>query len=333
MNTYEHITQNRWRSVLLVILFPVTFAITAGLIMWLSADLWAPQKEAYTLVCDLYGNQCDYLSRGQMIGVMVLRWVPVLWLVAMGWIFISYFVGDSLILSSTKAVKVTRDNQPELYRLVENLAITRGLPTPTVYVIDDDTLNAFATGRDPQHASIAFTRGILQRLERVELEGVAAHELAHIENRDIRLMLLTVAGISFFTLIGEICLRIGLFSRSSNGKNDGAVRLLFLLAGFGFLVYGYVIAPLIRLAVSRQREYQADATAALTTRNPLGLANALRKISGHCQTKSLQEMHSVAAMCIANPVPKSNLFDSLAGLFATHPPIEERIRRLEEMNG
>ncbi len=331
MNTYEHISQNKWRSVLLVLLFPITFALTAGLIMWLSADLWFPQGEEYALVCDMYDSGCEYLSRWQAIGSMVLGWTPILWLIAMGWILFSYFVGDLLIIRSTRAIKVTPQNQPELYRLVENLAITRGLPTPTIYVIDDDSLNAFATGRDPKHASITFTRGILQRLERVELEGVAAHELAHIENRDIRLMMLTIAGISFFTLVGEVCLRIGLFSGRSNSKNGG-VQLMFLLIGLGFILYGYVVAPLIRLALSRQREYQADATAALTTRHPLALASALRKISGNCHTRSLQEMHSLAAMCIANPLKKANLFDAISGMFSTHPPIEERIRRLEEMN-
>ena len=333
MNTYAHISQNKWRSGLLILLFPITFAITAAAVIGLIMLLIGGDAQTAMNYCSPYDAQCLQPSRIELLAEMVLRWVPVLWLFAMGWILISYYVGDTLIMHSVGAVKVTPDNQPELYRLVENLAITRGLPTPAIYIIDDSTLNAFATGRDPQHAAIAFTRGIVQHLERVELEGVAAHELAHIENRDIRLMMLTVAGISFFTLVGEICLRIGLWSGRSSSKNGGNARLLLILIGLGFLIYGYIIAPLIRLALSRQREYQADATAALTTRHPQALANALRKISGNCKTESLQHSHSMAAMCIANPLTRMGLFDMLSGMLSTHPPIEERIRRLEEMNG
>ena len=188
--------------------------------------------------------------------------IPICWLLAIGWIVISYFSGDKWMLSSAGAVEVTRRDQPEIYRLVENLCITRGLPVPRIYIMDDESLNAFATGRDPQHASVALTKGIVKRLERTELEGVVAHELAHVENRDIRLMLITVAGISFFTLAGEWLLRSSVSGRRN--KNNGSAVLVVL--GLVCLVYGYLLAPLIRLAVSRQREYQADATAALTTR-------------------------------------------------------------------
>ena len=332
MNTYAHISQNKWRSGLLILLFPVTFAITAAAVIGIIMMLGGVDAQTVVNYCGPYDAGCLPTTRLELIAEMVLRWVPVLWLFAMGWILVSYYVGDTLIMHCAGAVKVTPDNQTELYRLVENLAITRGLPTPDIYIIDDSTLNAFATGRDPQHAAIAFTRGILQKLERAELEGVAAHELAHIENRDIRLMMLTVAGISFFTLMGEICLRIGLWGGRSSGKSGGNGRLLLILIGLGFLIYGYIIAPLIRLALSRQREYQADATAALTTRHPLAVASALRKISGNCKTESLQHSHSMAAMCIANPLTSVGLFDMLSGMLSTHPPIEERIRRLEEMS-
>ncbi len=329
MNTYEHISQNKWRSVLLILLFPITFAITAAAVIGLIVMLGGADLQTAMNYCSPYDVGCAYPSQVELIASTMLRWVPVLWVIAMVWIFMSYYVGDSLILNAAGAIRVTRDNQPELYNLVENLAITRGLPTPTIYIIDDNSLNAFATGRDPQNASIAFTKGILQKLERVELEGVAAHELAHIENRDVRLMLLTVAGISFFTLAGEICLRISL--SSSHRREGGKASLLFLIIGLALLLYGYVIAPLVRLALSRQREYQADATAALTTRHPLALASALRKISGNCKTESLQKSHSMAAMCIASPLTSTGLFDAISGVFATHPPIEKRIQRLEEM--
>lgn len=247
------------------------------------------------------------------------------------WIAVSYFTGDKLLLNSADAIPVTRQDQPEIYRLVENLCMSRGLPLPRIYIMDDESLNAFATGRDPQHASVALTKGIVKKLERAELEGVIAHELSHIENRDIRLMLITVAGISFFTFAGELCFRLGMASRySRSNKTSGAG--LFLVLGVICWLYGLVFAPLIRLAVSRQREYLADATGALMTRNPQALANALRKISSDSRVEALDKRASMAAMCIENPLEKQNLFSAFSGLMATHPPIEKRIAALEEMN-
>jgi len=235
------------------------------------------------------------------------------------------------MLKGVGAIEVSRRDQPEIYRLVENLCITRGLPVPRVYIMDDDSLNAFATGRDPQHASVALTKGIVLKLERAELEGVVAHELAHVENRDIRLMLLTVAGISFFTFIGEGLLRVGMSSRNRNQRSKG--NGVLALIGVMCLVYGDLLAPLLRLAVSRQREYQADATAALTTRNPRALARALHKIAFDSRVEALDKRESMAAMCIANPLGKAGLFSHLSGLLATHPPIQKRIAALLDMDG
>ena len=195
--------------------------------------------------------------------------------------------------------------------------------------MDDESLNAFATGRDPQHASLALTKGIVQKLDRVELEGVVSHELAHIENRDIRLMLITGAGISFFTFAGEMCFRLALTSRRGK-ENNGA--LLFIVLGLICWVYGLLFAPLIRLAVSRQREYLADATGAMMTRNPRALASALRKISQDSRVEALDKRASMAAMCIEDPLEKQNLFSWMSGLMATHPPIKKRIAALEEMD-
>ncbi len=306
--TYQHIADNKRRTWLLILLFPAVFALLT----------WG----AFLLLFGGSAVQDPGLSS-------VLLAVPgVCWAVACIWIAISYFTGDKLLLNSADAIPVTKQDQPEIYRLVENLCISRGLPLPRIYIIDDESLNAFATGRDPQHASVALTKGIVQKLDRAELEGVIAHELSHIENRDIRLMLITVAGISFFTFAGEICFRIGLSSR--RGKNNGAG--LFLILGLIFWLYGLVFAPLIRLAMSRQREYLADATGALMTRNPQALASALRKISQDSRVEVLDKRASMAAMCIENPLEKTNLFSSLSGLLATHPPIEKRIAALEEMN-
>lgn len=320
---YKHISQNKQRTVLLVLLFPLTFAllvgVTLGGVFLLLA--WAEP----TGPANLSHAQTDLLN-------FALWAAPAGWLVAVLWMVVSFFVGDKWLMSGAGAIAVTRQDQPEIYRLVENLCITRGLPLPRIYIMDDDSLNAFATGRDPQHASIALTKGIVKKLERVELEGVIAHELAHVENRDIRLMLLIVAGISFFTVVAEGCFRLARSSsRSRNSKNEGGTALLLMIGGV-CLVYGYLIAPLIRLAVSRQREYQADATAALTTRNPRALASALKKIAFDPRVEALDKRESMAAMCIENPLEKAGLFSFLSGLWATHPPIEKRIAALLDMD-
>lgn len=347
--TYEHIAQNKRRTVLLVLLFPVTFALFTWLVLW-GVFSFAGSDETYSAAPARPQTRLVRMADGRLQKVQVparassapksgvqtaAEWLmiigPLCWLCAMIWILIAYFAGDKMILRGAGAFEIQKEDCPELYRLVENLCITRGLPTPKIYLMDDQGLNAFATGRDPQHASIAFTKGIVQKLDRAELEGVAAHELAHVENRDIRLMLITVAGISFFTVAGEICFRIAANSGRRSSKNNGGA--VFLVAGIIMMVYGYVIAPLIRLALSRRREYQADATAALTTRNPAALASALRKISGHSRVKTLEKRESMAAMCIDNPLEKAGLFSSLSGLLSTHPPVEKRIAALEEMDG
>ena len=331
MTTYEYIAQNKRRTWLLVLLFPLTFALLTYGVLWLGEYFLFGNVN---VACDDMG-QCAYTHLTDINGISSLfLWLtPILWGVAMLWAVGSYFFGDQIILHSAHAIEIYREDQPELFRLVENVAITRGLPTPRVYIMKDSGLNAFATGRDPQHASVALTLGLVEKLDRAELEGVIAHEMAHVENRDIRLMLITVAGISFFTLLAEICFRSALVSRRSSGKDNDKGALILLAVGIIFMLYGYIIAPLIRLAVSRQREYLADSTAALTTRNPGALASALRKISGHSVTEELKDHASMAAMCIENPGVKQGVFAFLSNLTATHPPIEDRIRRLEAMDG
>ena len=333
--TYDFIAQNKRRTWLLVLLFPVTFLLLGYLIFfgisrltseptYISAD-----EAAYyqSIGAKPTANQIA-IDRANRLGIQFLPWM---WLGAMLWIAISYFFGDKMILRGVNALEIHRDDQPEIYTLVENLCIAGGLPMPQVYIINDSSLNAFATGRDPFHASVALTKGIVQKLDRAELEGVIAHELSHIQNRDIRLMLITVAGISFFTFLSELCFRFALNSGRSNSKNNGGT-LALLVVGVFFAVYGYVVAPLIRLAISRTREYQADATAAYMTRNPAALASALQKISGDPRVEALDSRASMAAMCIACPLQKMGLFSVLSGLTATHPPIEKRIEALLQMD-
>ena len=335
--TYDFIAQNKRRTWLLVLLFPITFALL-GLVFVFGFNYFSETHkdpaEAYTPVII---DQVDYgevpLARAvadtALFGIIVL---PVLWLAAVIWIVVSYFSGDQMLLRAAGAVQIHKSDQPEIYRLVENLCIREGLPLPHIYIIQDGSLNAFATGRDPQHASIALTVGIISRLERAELEGVIAHELSHIKNRDIRLMLITVAGISFCTFMAELCFRMARSAGRSRSKNSGGGTIVLLLAGLFFLLYGYLIAPLIRLAVSRTREYQADASAALMTRNPAALARALEKITQDPTVEVLDDHASMAAMCIANPLSKTGLFEKLSGILATHPPIQKRIAKLREMD-
>jgi heat shock protein HtpX len=249
--------------------------------------------------------------------------------------FISYYFSDSITLALSHATEVNRQSNPELYRLVENLCITAGLPTPKIYVIDDTAPNAFATGRDPKHAVVCFTTGILSKLEKTELEGVVAHELSHIGNYDIRVMTLVVVLVGAITLLADWMLRASLFGgrRKSNSEGGGQLQVILIIVGLILAILSPIIATLIKLAVSRKREFLADASGALLTRYPEGLARALEKISG--DREPLEAANKATAhMYIVNPLKadEQGKVGWLASLFNTHPPIEERIAKLRNMN-
>ncbi len=249
--------------------------------------------------------------------------------------FISYYFSDSITLALSQAKEINRQNNQELFRIVENLCIAGGLPTPKIYIIDDTAPNAFATGRDPQHAVVCVTTGILQKLDKAELEGVIAHELSHIGNYDIRVMTLVVVLVGTITLLADWFLRASFFGgrRKSDSEGGNQMQIFFMIAGILLAILSPIIATLIKLAVSRQREFLADASGALLTRHPEGLARALEKISK--DTEPLEAANKATAhMYIINPL-KEHKGDSVgwfANLFNTHPPIEERIKRLREMN-
>lgn len=242
---------------------------------------------------------------------------------------ISYYFSANITLAISKAREVKAQDSPDLYRLVENLAITAGLPTPKIYLIDDTALNAFATGRDPKHAIIVFTTGIVQTLNNAELEGVIAHELSHIGNYDIRLMTLVVVLVGILTLLADLFLRFSFFTRGSRNRNQA--QAVFMIAGIILALLSPIIAVLIQLSISRKREYLADASGILLTRSPDGLASALQKISG--DTEPLEAANKATAhLYIANPLKnRHGGVGWFSGLFATHPPIEERIKRLKGM--
>ena len=234
-----------------------------------------------------------------------------------------------MMLGFAGAKPIEKKDAPKLYNTVENTAIMAGLPMPKLYIIEDNSLNAFATGINPKNASIAVTRGLMEKLSPLELQGVIAHEMAHIGNRDIRLNMLIVVGVGIFYSLGRSLLRSArnssVRSSSRNSKNSGNSYILFWFVGIALLAFHYIIAPLIQMAVSRQREYAADSTGAKILHNSKALADALEKISSDARVEVLDSQKNMAVACIASP------FDKISGLFATHPPIEERIRRLRSM--
>lgn len=241
---------------------------------------------------------------------------------------ISYFASDKIALSSNGAVAIEKKDAPELWNIVENLCIAEGMPMPKVYIIQDPSPNAFATGRNPEKASIAFTTGLLQILDKNELTGVAAHELSHVKNYDTRVMTITVVLVGSLILMSDIFLRIGTMRRRDNDKNGNAL-LIFALVGIVLALLSPLIGQIIKFAVSRSREYLADASGALLTRYPEGLASALEKISG-AGIPMRQASQATAHLYIANPFGNGGI-KSLKNLFSTHPPIEERVKRLRSM--
>lgn len=251
---------------------------------------------------------------------------------SVGYSLISYYFSSNITLALSRARPVDRKLNPDLYQLVENLAITAGLPTPKIYVIDDTALNAFATGRNPEKAVIVFTTGIVQTLNKTELEGVAAHELSHVGNYDIRLMTLVVVLVGVLTLLADFFLRFSFFGGKSRSREGGGqAQALFMIAGLILALLSPLIATLIQLAISRKREFLADASGVLLTRYPEGLASALEKISA--DKEPLEAANKATAhLYIANPLKnRHGGVGWFANLFNTHPPVEQRIKRLREM--
>ena len=233
----------------------------------------------------------------------------------------SYWYSDRIVISLTGARLANRSEYPDLYNIVENLSITAGLPMPKVYIVDEAAPNAFATGRDKNHAAVAVTTGLLKLLDRAELEGVVAHELAHIGNRDILLSTVVVVLVGFVTILADIFLRGGI--GRSNDNNRGAN--LIVIIGLVFVILSPIIAKLIQLAISRKREFLADASAVELTRFPDGLARALQKIeSAHIPMQKTN--NAIAHLYISNPV--SGFGRKISNLFRTHPPTAERVKAL-----
>ncbi len=242
--------------------------------------------------------------------------------VGIAYALISYFFSAQMALGMSGAQPIEKKDAPELYRVIENLTIAAGLPMPKVYIVDDPAPNAFATGRDPNHAVVAVTSGLLSMMNKHELEGVIGHELSHVGNYDIRFMALVVALVSIVAIIADLFLRVSFWGGDEREQGNQ----IFFILGIVGAILAPIVAALIQFAVSRQREYLADASGALLTRYPEGLASALAKIEKADQP--MQHANSATSpLYISNPLKGR----SLAGLFDTHPPIEERIKRLREM--
>lgn len=297
MTVYQQIQSNKRRTVLLIALFSVIILLIGF---------------AFSLYSDIG------------VGAFVLAII-----ISTSMSLVSYFSGDKIALMSAGARgPISKEDNPYVYRMVENLCITAGMPMPKIYLIEESVPNAFATGRDPEHASIAFTTGIINLLENEELEGVTAHELSHIQNYDIRLMTVVIICVGIVSLLANWFFRIGFFGgRSKNSKNSGA-GVIFLIIGLVLIILSPIVSKLIQFAVSRKREFLADASGVLLTRYPEGLAKALQKIEAHAAPMQRANV-ATAHLFISNPFGKKKR--SWRHLFSTHPPTEDRIKALRSI--
>ena len=293
---YSEISSNKWKSVLLFI----GFFIFIGLLAF---------------VINLFFFQ----------GYMFLIFAAI---IAVIFALVSYYSGDKIVLAMSHAKEANKKDHAHLINSVEGLSIAAGIPQPKVYVIPGTQINAFACGRNYNNSSVAVTEGALQKLNRQELEGVIAHELSHIKNYDIRVMVLASVLVGIIVFTSEIMLRSFLFGGiSGNNREGGKANLIFIVIGIVLLILAPIVAYMIRFAISRKREYLADASGALLTRYPKGLADALRKIKS--DTSELKTASNANAhMYISNPFKKKQW---LATLFSTHPDVNDRIKKLESM--
>ena len=242
----------------------------------------------------------------------------------------TYYGGDRMVLAASRAREITHEDAPVLFNVVEEMAIAGGLPMPKIYIIEDSAPNAFATGRDPEHASVAVTSGLLEKLDRDELQGVIAHEMAHVGNLDIRYAMLVGILVGTTVLISDFFLRGLWFGGGSRRREEegGQAQLIMIAVAIVLAILAPIFARLLQLSISRQREYLADATAIQFTRNPKGLADALQKISGDREVLEVAN-RATAHLYIVNPIKK---FEERAkGIFSTHPPVEERIQILRSL--
>lgn len=297
MNIYSTIEQNKWKTWLIMFLFIIFI----------------------TTVAYVFGEASGYGLSYAGIGLIMAGFM------SLG----SYYFSDKIVLATSGAKQIEKKDNPQFFRTVENLTIAAGLPMPKIYIINDPSPNAFATGRDPNHAVVAATTGILERLNKAELEGVIAHELSHVKNYDVRLMAIVAVLVGFVAILADIFMR-SMWYGGMGGRDNRRAQGIFILLGIIFAILSPIVATLIQLAVSRKREFLADASGALLTRYPEGLASALEKIASYPNPMK-NATNATAHLFIANPFKQKSTTHWFASLFNTHPPVEERISILRGM--
>ena len=304
---------NNAKSILLLILFPL---LLLGL-------LWVFCAIVFQGV--FYDDPDGYYNMTP--NEAFVAYAPVVLALTVIWFLIAYSLHSWMISSATHSKPLERRDNKRVYNLVENLCMAKGMSMPKINVIEDSSLNAFASGINKKSYTVTLTRGIIERLNDSELEGVIAHELSHIRNRDVRLLVVSIIFVGIFTFIAQFAMRALWYApnRSRGGKNGGGAAILLLVAAV-LAAVGYLISLLLRFAISRKREFMADAGAAEMTQNPFALASALRKISGNPKVESLQR-EDIAQLFIEHPLNKKG---GISSLFATHPPIQKRIEILEQ---
>lgn len=307
------ITNNNIKSVLLLVMFPVLILVLVYvfflfILTWGNVDM---VKDALPVAFDMFLNAVPYVFF--VVGV---------------WFLIAYFANTSIIRKSTGARPLERRENKRVYNLVENLCMSVGMSMPKINIIEDDSLNAFASGINEKTFTVTLSRGIIDKLDDEELEAVIAHELTHIRNRDVRLLIVSIVFVGIFAFLMQMAIntmRYASLGRSRNDKGGGGI--VIILAVLVMAAIGYFFSTIFRFAISRKREYMADAGAASMTRKPWALASALRKISEDSRIEAVTR-DDVAQLFIEHPMEKKKM--GIAGLFATHPPIEKRIQVLEQ---
>ena len=308
-DVYQHIKRNNIKTVLLVLLFPVVLGAL------------------------IFGLSCVFMSVDEALNLMYAAF-PVIVAVCLIWTIISYSCGSEMMLGFAGAHELNDkcEENKKVFKCIENVALAAGMPCPRVYVINDNSLNAFATGTTPSNASIALTSGIIKKLTPLELEAVVAHEMGHIKNRDVRLDVIIITCLGALTLAADFIARTFIYSNNTrtNDKDQNNARAMLLILWLSLIVFNLLFAPIIYFALSRTREYAADAESAHITRNPSALISALQKISIDPRVESLDSCKLMGNICIANPLDKKRMF---AGIGETHPSTESRIKRLKSMRG
>jgi len=314
VNFYDQISKNKWKSALLVSMF-IVIILAIGFFV---GFIWG----------------YDYAILGLVIAAVLATIMS----------FTSYYHSDKIALASAGARQVTKEEFPYYVNTVEGLSLAAGIPVPRTFIIDSPAMNAFATGRDPEHAAIAVTRGLLENCNRLELEGVLAHEMSHIGNYDIRYMSMVVVLVGLLVIFANVVTRMiffgGMFGdrdrggRAGGGEGGGMIQIVLLVVGLVFLILSPIIGQLLQLSISRRREYLADATGAKLTRYPEGLASALEKLSSEAKPFN-RTSQATAHLWIIEPFKKEAKASKAvkSSLWSTHPPIEERVARLRAMAG